>query len=188
MNDLGHHTDTVQSSARAAVVQLHVVSFRSAGGVGVDFLRAGQSDRVPERANGTGGVVDGARVVGEIGVGRRDPDGFERRGGDDGRVVDEDVLVGVVIVDFLTVAEPEDILVGTVGCVRGCGVCEVADGGGDGRELGAQGDIPVGVVFENEGGAGVGSDDPVKDVEVGDPGAGLIFVGVSFLAFGFAGC
>lgn len=102
--------------------------------------------------------------------------------------MDKDVLVGVVVVELAAVAEPEDVPVCTVGSVRGCGIGEVADGGGDGWELGAEGDVPVGVVFENKGCGGVGVDDSAEDVEVGDPGAGLVFVGVSFFAFGFSGC
>ena len=63
--------------------------------------------------------------------------------------MDQDVWISVVVVDFAAVAEPEEIPVCTVGCVRGYGVCEVADSGSDGRQLGAESDIPVGVVFED---------------------------------------
>ena len=40
MDNLRHNSNTIQSPARAAVVEFHVVSFRGRGGVSVEFLRA----------------------------------------------------------------------------------------------------------------------------------------------------
>lgn len=52
--------------------------------------------------------------------------------------------------------------------------------------MGSEGNVPVGVVFKDEGGGSVGVDDSLKNVEVGNPCTCLAFVGCVFFAFGYA--
>lgn len=86
-------------------------------------------------------------------------------GAGDGDVVFDKVGPRIIFGDGVVAeAEPEDVpvvAVGGVGACGGGGVEEVAGAFGEVEELGFDADIPVGVVFEDEGGGVAFFDDAV---------------------------
>ena len=152
---------TGQGAVDAAAVHLDVEGLAGGGGPLLQLLRAVEGDRVREAAHGTPGVVDVAGVVGEGFVGSADPDVAEDVGGEDGGVRELDARGAGGAVDVAAVAQPEHIPVGAVGVEVGWGgsVREDADSGSDGEGLGADGGVPVYVVFDDQGCGGVAVDD-----------------------------
>ena len=141
------------------------------------LLGAALGERVRVHANAAADAVDDAGGVGEAGhVGDVlvvDP-AFRRR---DGGVVvdDEEMPVGRVGGDA-AVAQPEEIPVVAVGRMWGVAVVfavvedELA-ALGELLELGLEGDVPVRVVFEDDGGGDAFADYTLCEVEVRAPGA-----------------
>ena len=80
---------------------------------------------------------------------------FEVVAARDGNVVFDEVGSGVFFVDYVVAeAEPEDvpvIAVGRVGARGGREIQQVAGAFGEVEELRLDADVPVGVVFEDEG-------------------------------------